>query len=215
MAKNFIEAIFDTVVDTISYAVEIVVGIFEFIRGKITEDIKIYNPDAEYKPSEKDLELIENSKELIVTLFGDTPCEALLEMDLSERVKCIESLLNDIAQLYNIEVSQLVFEELDPTLAGYFELDTESIHINITYLAINEINAMKEVINTLFHECRHAIQNKAISEPEEYGFDIRTVNEWRNNFNNYINAFLDPMGYWYQAVEFDARNFADSIVANL
>lgn len=86
-----------------------------------------------------------------------------------------------------------------------------TIYVDISLLETD--GQLPELLDTLVHEARHQLQHEAIWNPRAFG-DIpdETIAQWDYEFKNYINASIDPMGYWYQGIETDAREFAAAVV---
>jgi hypothetical protein len=72
-----------------------------------------------------------------------------------------------------------------------------------------------EILDTLTHEARHQLQGEAIADPSRFPEISPTLIEaWEinNKEGNYISPDWWPEGYYTQAVEVDARDFAAAVV---
>lgn len=194
----------------------IISSIFDFIRSKLGDEEIDTGPDPNYKPTESDQELIKKSREIIETQFPEGIENTMLTLGIDARIEKIKQLTLDIAETYNIDVSSLVFLNCEQLIergqgantAGYFDLENKTIGLNIDILMCNDGRLLRDIVDTIIHECRHAFQYKAIEFPEECGVDPNTALEWLNNFTHYISPQINFRRYYYQPVEYDARNFA-------
>jgi hypothetical protein len=199
------------------------IGVFEFIREKIGEFRGKNEVDVYYEPTETDTDLIEKTREIIESHFPDGVESTMLALSTEARVEKVKKITLDIVEAYDIEVDTLTFfgnkqmeeEGMDGLMAGYFSASNKSIALNADLLAVDNGELLKEMINTIVHECRHAFQHKAIECPEQCGVDSSVALEWMENFVKYISPELDPFGYYYQPVEFDARNFTTLVLDGL
>ena len=204
-------------------AIEAVGYVFSFVKRKIRENGYenlgfVYKLDQEYQPTEVDVELIGQSKDLLNKYFQeDNRVGVLQSKSIEDRIELIKQLTEDIVAQYDVDVQMVKFSpssEIGLYCGGYFNSETNEVAINLDMLAQNDPAALKFIVGTIFHECRHAIQHKAITTMGyKYGSEEQRF-IWGVNFagENYISPETDDYGYYYQAVEFDARNFADSIV---
>lgn len=72
-----------------------------------------------------------------------------------------------------------------------------------------------EYLNTILHECRHAYQHDCVesldwNDPEVLtGIYYAQARQWRYEHANYVSAAEDRDGYYQQAIEKDARSYAE------
>lgn len=194
-------------------------AIIELIRDK-TSDIPPYGTiDENYRPTEMDKELIEKSREIITSHFPDGIESTMLALGFEARIEMIKQLTQEIVDAYGIDVDTLTFfgnEQSGKGLtAGFYNAQNKSIAINADLLAYDDGQLLREMIDTIIHECRHAFQCKAIHFPEECGVSEEQSKKWSDNFINYVSPDLDLEGYVYQPIEADARNFTSSVLQNL
>jgi hypothetical protein len=186
-------------------------GIFNFIRKKVGKLPNLYGPDSTYEPTEYDKQLIEFSRELIHKHFPNGIEKTMVQLSPKERVELFKNLAAEVADLYEIDVTSLEFlnsDKIGPTTAGFYDRETGKIAFNLDIISGSDPELLKLIVGTIFHESRHALQYKAITDENFKEFDDAKVIEWIKSFNMYIPAELDEYGYYYQPVEFDARNFA-------
>lgn len=67
---------------------------------------------------------------------------------------------------------------------------------------------IKLFIENLIHEYRHAVQLKAVHTPGFWNVSVDRARLWKQNYDNYQTAERNPVGYYEQLVELDARTFA-------
>lgn len=82
--------------------------------------------------------------------------------------------------------------------------------INISELCLLNDATAPDVLNTIFHELRHMLQERVIGN-NFMGYDQRIIDEWATGLQNYISHSVSPKLYYYQILEIDARHFAEKI----
>ena len=102
----------------------------------------------------------------------------------------------------------------DDTAARYNHRERE-IEIDIGQL---QSASAADVLNSLCHECYHSYQYQMIalyeSTSEEYQNMLlfQHVDNYINEFTNYIDGSEDPLGYYLQTTEIQARRYAELAV---
>ena len=102
----------------------------------------------------------------------------------------------------------------DDTAARYSHRERE-IEIDIGQL---QSASAADVLNSLCHECYHSYQYQMIalyeSTSEEYQNMLlfQHVDSYINEFTNYIDGSEDPLGYYLQTTEIQARRYAELAV---
>ena len=115
----------------------------------------------------------------------------------------------------NIDFKGIVYEKMAPNTAGYNKGDGR-IFLNKELL--KHPGGVGHIIDTVAHEARHQMQSEAIKNPEKFGADKATVKEWKFATETYTQEFAnakDPWGYYYNALELDARYFGETVVREL
>ena len=142
------------------------------------------------------------------------------ELGCEERIAALNQLeqkVADIAMRVPLEVRS---ENLDENVKGY--CDGKSLTISEQLLLSDSEECYAEVMNTLFHEGRHAYQNYNLSV-ERVEQNKELVDSWRVNqeilgYDNGDRMIFKDLGfyeYYSQPVEVDARVFAETVCNTL
>ena len=169
--------------------------------------------------TEEDKQLIEDNRELMRELFPDGIENKFRDMPLADRVEKMKELIERANQIYGVGISTVKFapgSEIGDCTLGYFDKDTNCVAINVDILASDDADVMRAIVGTVFHELRHALQYKAITDSDfHYGTEEQR-RLWALNVmeGNYIPPEVDFVLYQRQAVEADARQIAEHIIEN-
>jgi predicted Zn-dependent protease len=137
------------------------------------------------------------------------------KMSDKQREKIVTEYAGKIGNGLNIDYKGIVYEKMSPNIAGYNKGDG---HVYLNKELLKHPAAVGHIIDTVAHEARHQMQSEAIKNPEKFGVDKATVNEWKYATETYTqdNATAkDPWGYHYNALELDARYFGETVVREL
>lgn len=203
-------------------ALRLLEALSEYIARKIREAgmtvTESREPMAGYQPTAGDLELAERSRQLLDRHLPNG-IQDLAAMNLTRRQKCIAALSEDLCNLYDVEVGVLKFvsdRELKHA-AGAYDDRARALLFNVDMLASSRPDLLWMMVDTVFHECRHALQHAAISRSGyPYGSHEQRI-DWAVNFldGNYLTPDKDGFeAYRKQPVEFDAENFARTVLRN-
>lgn len=169
--------------------------------------------------TEEDKRLIEQNRALMKEFFPNGIEDGFKGLTLEQRVEMMKNLIERANELYGTEVGTIAFlpaEKIGECTLGYFQHDSNTIAVNLDVLAANEPAVMQAIVATVFHELRHALQYKAVTDPSfAYGTEEQR-RLWALNFmeGNYISPEVDFALYQKQVVEADARQIAEPIVEN-
>lgn len=172
--------------------------------------------------SDYDKEIAIQTEDVVKETIGEKPVEALKQMSSSEKIAAMENLSKELIKLYDLNDVQVEIVHIPTNSFGYYCHDTKTLTVDISYLLydMNTINAdnrdtifeyaVRETIDTIVHELRHAVQHKAIQldNNEYWEIDESKRIEWAQNIINYISPDVDPKGYYQQPIECDAFTFA-------
>ena len=136
--------------------------------------------------------------------------EAWNKASLTERKAILNEFMAQIALIMGISVNGGVhfFNESPKNgliTNGYYSPDDNTISIN-TYVV--DGNNSYKIMQTMIHEMRHAYQHAAVNNPDRFQVSTETIEQWKNNFDHYINGSDDFAGYQAQPIEYDANSFA-------
>lgn len=180
----------------------------EFIRNN---EVREFAPNMEIQAQEiKD----------VFSEFSELRFDKWKELSVEQRTSVLNEFEQRIADIEMRDVMPVEHEETRPNLLGYY--DGEKLVISDNLMGNDSYGAYKEVLNTLFHEGRHAYQfyNLDVKRTEA---NSEMVEAWRVNikemgyepgksslFSN--NGFYR---YYTQPVEVDARTFAATVIDKL
>lgn len=175
----------------------------ERMVGKL-EKPKSYHPDE--KMREKENKCITGMENL---LQGKQLDDVLRTQTAQERLDFIEKVQEVASESLGIETKPVVYESsCNNTTMGYYCRGDNSIHLNEAFVTSDNIYFVKEQIFTIYHESMHALQWKAVENRQRggngLGFSTKTLREWTNNFDHYIDISIDAEGYFSQPLERDA-----------
>ncbi len=169
--------------------------------------------------SETDKEKIKETQELIHEKFGDSVVESLRNASNKQRVDMMDDFAKELATLYGLDI------EIDITVdqissCGYYNWAEKKAVFNIAMLMAdgNDKNFavyVREVMDTIIHELRHAVQRKAVAEPGFWDVDEERRRIWTENMNNYIRPEVDYHGYAHQPIEADSVTFAGAVMSEV
>lgn len=140
-------------------------------------------------------------------------------MDVNSRDEIAQEYAEKIGEGLDINFKGIVWEEF-PSFDGTYTYGYNSgdgyLHLNTDFLV--DPSMLMSLVDTVAHEARHQFQTEAIANPDKFGIDEATVNEWKTGFQVYTQegpTAYDPWGYTYNPVEIDARYFGESMVREL
>lgn len=133
--------------------------------------------------------------------------------------------LDVLGVILNIEIRYLGLNHevylkssvLDGETAAHYNHKDHEIVVDIDLL---KTASAADVLDSLCHECYHAYQYQIIAlyeaSPEEYRDMLlfQYVDSYMEEFSNYDDGSQDPMNYYYQTVEVQARQYAEVSVAD-
>lgn len=170
-----------------------------------------------YKPEECDKKMRVDCQNLLSQYFKE-PEDAEIYQRINEKLKNLnedekKELLREIAlkasDIMHIKLDCIEFSN-DPCMGAYYYKENK-LMISSAYL--NQDSCRVELVKTIFHELKHAVQYNAISHGGNiWGYSDEKLISWVNNFQNYINCNYDPEGYLHQPVEIDSFGYECSII---
>lgn len=167
--------------------------------------------------SETDKEKIKETQELIHEKFGDSVVESLRNASNKQRVDMIEDFAKELAVAYGLDVEIDII--LSNELCGAYQPSNKKLMFNIVTLMNAEADEFeynaRDIIDTIIHELRHAVQHKAVAEPGFWNVDEERRRIWAENINNYISYQVDVRGYAHQPIEADSVTFAGAVMSEV
>lgn len=164
--------------------------------------------------SDTDKEKIESTKLLINECFGDDVVNCIREASNKERINLMVYFAESLAREYGLDIDVDVTVR-DINNFGSYNWEKKRAEFNISLLMEEGENErfdwiVRETIDTIVHELRHAVQHQAIQDKEFWDVDEDRRNSWANNMapGNYIRPGVDLKGYSSQPIEKDAFTFA-------
>lgn len=164
--------------------------------------------------TEADLTLQEECRQMLARRLPNGLAD-IRSLNSTDRQQLIRDIVDECNSLYQLEVDTLTFrpgEEIGSAVCGFYSPDSNSITINLDLLCTDTDSAVFSVLDTVFHEMRHAQQRKAITT-DGYAFgSLEQQRAWAVNMVDYISAYEDYILYRTQTIELDATAFALNIV---
>lgn len=195
-------------------ATAISLGVEWLMNRPMEPDGKPDLPDHIYDPkllSEQDHQIAQQTAEAIRQCFGANLSESVPKMSAEQRAEATKQLIEELCGLYHISITSVNLVELPQNECGSYSTKTGSITLNSIYLMTNDIAAIREFLNTIVHELRHAVQLSVLQGNNFWQTSPETAQSWLNNlvpFSHYIKASRNFKRYAWQPVERDAAAFA-------
>ena len=164
--------------------------------------------------NESDLERIEIAADIMGEIFTDEVISNWENLSVKERNAYLNEYYAQAGQALGIDTKGVYVADLYE-IEGY---GTQGVNRGDGYLGIDirlvaDPSQLGELLNTTTHEMRHQLQFDACRNHDTFP-DIpqETLDQWEYEFTNYIDPSYDFEGYESQAVETDARAFAEEVV---
>ena len=164
-----------------------------------------------------DRKMADETKVLTEKILGEKPIEELSEMNGEKRLAKINELVQNLAQLYQIELKEVAVGELNPRLAGCYDREKKVIVLNSVYLMNSDKQYLREFLDTIYHEFRHAVQFQVIENIDKlqdteaanfWAVSRKRAARWCRHHQDYEEAVKNPLEYIMNNLEVDARTFA-------
>ncbi len=137
------------------------------------------------------------------------PGEYLASLDsVKEKEKVILEFAQGVFEIYGLSDIKIVCEYLDQGVAGFYCWGDKSLHLNMSFLSYGNPLLERDIVDTVLHETRHAVQFAAMEGNNPLAFEDSIIRDWVRNANNYIDPSNDPIGYRNQPLEADAWSTA-------
>lgn len=171
----------------------------------------VLDSSFEYNPEIVDTKLRERLASVLGTLESGRLFEHLKSLSFEKRKEYIEkTLLPIICKEMNVSPTFLGWFQ-DTSTVGVYREDMQGIALNELFLTTDNEYVLRTIINTVIHECKHAMQWDAVSGRNSHGYSQELMEIWKRNFQDYISPEESDEGYSKQPVEMDASSFAESV----
>lgn len=165
----------------------------------------------DYNPETVDIKLSERLSSVLGALESGRLFEHLKSLSFDKRKEYIEkTVLPIICKEMNVSPSFLGWFQ-DTNTVGVYREDMHGIALNELFLTTDNEYVLRTIINTVIHECKHAMQWDAVSGRNSHGYSQELIAIWKRNFQDYISPEECDEGYVKQPVEWDASSFAESV----
>ena len=165
--------------------------------------------------SEVDEVRVNETAEIMADVFSEDVLTNWSEMSLDEKSAKLNEYYLRAGENLGIDTKGVVVEPMPCETPGMLSLGYNSgdgyIHLNADVL--DDPSQLGQVLDTATHEMRHQFQNDALAAPNNFS-DIPqdVLKVWDYEMKHYINPDYDFQGYYEQAIECDARDFAEEVL---
>lgn len=171
----------------------------------------VLDSKPEYAPEQVDIELSQRLKDKLGELHDGHILEHLKTLNYDQRKEYFEKvLLPLITQEMDLDIKVVEWFQ-DESTAGVYIEEKRCIMFNELFLTSDNDYILNVMINTIIHECKHAMQFDAIHGRNTHGYSIELIEKWRVNSQDYIQPAESDEGYIKQPLEWDANGFAESV----
>lgn len=175
---------------------------------------------AQVEMSLTDQEMIQKSQDLIRDCFGNEVVERMRNASNAERIAMMSDFSQKLAAMYglDIDVDVQIWDNINRWGGYHWEKRKAEFNIRVLTVDANDPRFegwVREVLDTIIHELRHAVQHKAIQEAGFWNVDDQRRQTWANNMANYIKPEVDFKGYVKQPIEADAATFAAQVMSEV
>ncbi len=175
-------------------------------------DIESFD-DSEYL-SEVDEARIDETSEIMAEVFSKDVIANWSELSLDEKTEKINEYYVKAGENLGINTKGVIVEYMpsEPGTISYgYNAGDGYIHLNAT--VVNDPEMLGQVLDTATHEMRHQFQTDVLANPSNFSdLPNAAVETWDYEFKNYISPDYDFQGYYEQAIECDARDFAEDVL---
>lgn len=166
--------------------------------------------------NESDMERIEKASEIMGEIFTDEVISNWENLSVVERTAHLNEYYEKTGEALGIETKGVYVEDLYAKYGyGTCGVNCGDGYLGIDIRLVSDSTQLGELLNTTTHEMRHQFQTDVLKNPEKFP-DVsgETKAQWASEFNGYIDASYDFEAYESQAIETDARAFAEEVVVD-
>ena len=151
--------------------------------------------------------------------FPELQYDKWKELTPDERVEILQNLEVEVAQIEHRDALPVKSEDLGNSVFGQYSPQTNDIAINSNLIEADSKDDYLIVLDTYFHEGRHAYQfynfMEERIEPSNELFESWNVNLNVLGYNSGDYGLFGYEEYYTQPVEVDARVFAEEVMNKL
>lgn len=148
--------------------------------------------------------------------------EKWVSLEEDEKIEILQTIENHMAIESSRKACTIVgcwlYTGEDGIVLGAYSRETQTIFINTSQLDPDSKFGRDpdRIITTCIHEGRHAYQNQVVSGLIRHD-NLEEAEQWSENLSedNYITYQENPVAYYMQPVEVDARTFAEERMLQL
>lgn len=194
----------------VSFVVE---SIVDFFSGKLKQNNRA-------KLSETDMRMVAETQELMRDYFGENIVQTFSDADNIVKMNYLAEFSKKLCGLYGLDDIGVDIVFLEGSLCGYYNYENKKAYFNVRKLVTCEVGSEEfnkevyELLDTVAHELRHAVQRRAIEEDGFWQVDNERREKWAENLlpGHYIPFTVDARGYFRQPIENDAFTFAAAVM---
>ena len=198
-------------------------GTLPMSKGLFTGEVKEASEASETREinnsegveySEADVERIEIAADIMGEVFTDEVISNWENLSVEERAAYLNEYYAKAGQALGIDTKGVYVDDLWATYQpGVMGVNCGDGYLGIDVRLMEDPSQLGELLDTVTHEMRHQLQNDALRNPDAFP-DIpeETLEQWQYEMDNYIDGAYDFEAYQSQAIETDARAFAEEVV---
>ncbi len=164
--------------------------------------------------SEGDIERIEAASDVMQEIFTDEVISNWENLSVEERAAYLNEYYAKAGEALGIDTKGVYVADLQSMYGyGVQGVNAGDGYLGIDITLVEDPSRLEDLLNTTTHEMRHQLQNDALRNPDAFP-DIpqETLDQWQYEMDNYIDGSYDFEAYEAQAIETDARAFAEEVV---
>jgi hypothetical protein len=172
---------------------------------------------------------IDACADIAAARFGPETIAAWKDLDVRERVARFEAFRSDLARELGIRDEGILWFESSESHGVYGFVRAGSGAVFLNRVLVEDANRLLDGVNTIAHESRHGFQaacmdgNIALLRGVDAADKTEALIAWWDARALYPDILdgaptagrYDPWGYACNALELDARHFADSVVLRI
>lgn len=164
--------------------------------------------------SEVDEVRADETAEIMAEVFTPEVVAGWAELSLEQKTAKFNEYYVKAGENLGIQTKGVIVEPMysQPGMIS-FGYNSGDGYIHLNEAVVQDPEMLGQVLDTATHEMRHQFQTEVVAEPECFGdLPSDVVAQWQYEFANYISPDYDYQGYYEQAIEQDARSFADEVL---